>query len=102
MSAAPVRLCEIRAAAPLADDLGRIVGFCGAQAGFPLEVVTRPAGPGPAAITLHLTPAEAAPDHRVWCLVCRLACLCPQARVGALVHAAASFRSAKPAARRSA
>ncbi|MBA3848848.1 MAG: hypothetical protein C0502_02485 [Opitutus sp.] len=86
-------LCEIRAATgALAAELEHVVTYCAAQAGIHATVLQLPSGgTGTAQITLRLPPEAAGPGERVWCLVCRLACLCPQARVGVLVQAAPAF-----------
>jgi len=44
-------------------------------------------------ITLHLPTVLAAEQHQVWCLACRLACLCPQARVSVLILGQDAFAS---------
>ncbi|AHF94406.1 hypothetical protein OPIT5_14695 [Opitutaceae bacterium TAV5] len=41
--------------------------------------------------TLHLSPGQAVSQHAVWCLACRLACFCPDARVSVLVAASPAF-----------
>lgn len=85
--------CEIHAPdATLAAGLERTVAFCLTQSAFRPDLVTREIAETPATVTLHLSPEQASPDHPVWCLVCHLACLCPQARVGVLVQAADSFQ----------
>lgn len=40
-------------------------------------------------LTLHLPAELAATQPQVWCLACRLACFCPDARVSVLVLGAA-------------
>jgi hypothetical protein len=49
-------------------------------------------------LTLHLPAELAVSQHPVWCLACRLACFCPDARVSVLVRGEASF--ARTASRR--
>lgn len=91
----PTIACEIHAPdATLAAGLERTVTFCLEQSPFRADLVTREIAETDATVTLHLSPEQASPDHPVWCLVCRLACLCPQARVGVLVQAADSFQPA--------
>lgn len=90
-------VCTIEAPGSLAADLEWSVNFCAGQTGFPLLALARLCDAGDPVITLHLSPGQAAPDHPAWCLVCRLACLCPQARVGVLVHAAGLFTPLQPA-----
>lgn len=82
-------LCEIHAPASAALNLERAVAFCAEKSGHALNIVTRePANPRePATITLHLPPATAGSDQPIFCFICRLACLCPQARVGVFVPA---------------
>lgn len=90
-------LCEICCVSGDAADLARIVTFCAEQTGLALALVTTAAQPNEApTITLHLGPDDAGPGHPTLCLACHLACLCPQARIGTLVHASHEF----PALRR--
>jgi hypothetical protein len=87
-------LCEIRtSSAALAADLERVVAFCASKAGLEIAIVTRPPDESTATIVLQIPAHLAAVNDAVWCFVCRLACLCPQARVGALVPAADAFAS---------
>lgn len=86
-------LCEISCPPDQAANLAGVVAFCAEQIGLALDLVTteRSASTAPT-ITLHLGPDEAGPGHLTLCFVCRLACLCPQARVGTVVHATQAFR----------
>ena len=96
-------VCEI--IAPHAADaaaLGAIARTCARDAGQPLavEVVPRNASVREAVLTLRVPAELAAGQHEVWCLACRLACFCPQARVSVLVLGADAF--SRPSRRRSA
>ncbi len=93
-------LCEIHAPASAALNLERAVAFCAEKSGHVLNIVTRePANPREAAtITLHLPPATAGGEQPIFCFICRLACLCPQARVGIFVPAQDLF-AAQPISR---
>lgn len=93
-------LCEIQAPAAEALNLERTVSFCAEQSGHTLNIVTRePTNPRETAtVTLHLPPAAAAADQPIFCFICRLACLCPQARVGVFVPAQELF-AAEPVRR---
>ena len=94
-------LCEIsaRSAEPLAD-LELIARLCARDIGQSLVVHAHATtlASEPAVITLHLPVEFAASQHPAWCLACRLACFCPQARVSVLVSAAAAF-TARPSRR---
>lgn len=86
-------LCEISCPPDQAANLAGVVAFCAEQIGLDLDLVTTDRLPPEApTITLHLGPDDAGPGHQTLCFVCRLACLCPQARVGTLVHATHAFR----------
>lgn len=84
-------LCVIHAEEHQSADLASVVTFCSSQTGFAIEVVTHASSDPKPVVTLHLAPERASADNPVWCLVCRLACLCPQARVGALIYAHGAF-----------
>jgi len=86
-------LCEISCPPEQAANLAGVVAFCADQIGLALDLVTteRTTGDAPT-ITFHLSPDDAGPGDLTLCFVCRLACLCPQARVGTLVHATPAFR----------
>lgn len=87
-----VTQCDICATPEEAADLAHIVSFCADQAGLVLALVTTAARPNEApTITLHLGPDDAGPGHPTLCFACHLACLCPQARIGTLVHAPHEF-----------
>ena len=86
-------LCEISCPPGQTPNLAGVVAFCAEQIGLELDLVTTERSTGEApTITLHLGPNEAGSGHLTLCFVCRLACLCPQARVGTLVHATHAFR----------
>jgi len=102
MGASASILCEIHAPDRLATDLAWTVHFFAGQTGQSLTAVASEDRVSEPAVTLHLQPGQNSPAHPVWCLVCRLACLCPQARVGILVHAADSFGHVRTSHRRSA
>lgn len=92
--------CEIRAPGKVAADLTHIAEFCAGEIGLAIEVVTRDERVSEPLVTLHATPEQAVSQHPIWCLVCRLACFCPQARVSVLVRAESAFRPGpRPAAR---
>jgi hypothetical protein len=85
--------CEIHAPrAAQAAALAEIAVACARDVGQPLLVKTLLIGgreKTTPVLTLHL-PVELAPSrHQVWCLACRLACFCPQARISVLVTGAA-------------
>jgi hypothetical protein len=83
--------CEIRAPSPMLADLERITRFCADEIGQSMEVLTREISHGAPLITLHLPAEQAASQHHVWCLACRLACFCPNARASVLVRAETQF-----------
>jgi hypothetical protein len=85
--------CEIHAGATALADLTAIVRFCAGELGLAIEIVPRASGE-PATIVLQLSADQAAAQHPVWCLACRLACFCPDARVSVLVQAQPLFASA--------
>ncbi len=105
-------VCEIHATGSTSGDLERIARFCSDEIGQSMDVLTRDISHGAPSITLHLPAEQAATQHPVWCLACRLACFCPNARVSVLLRAEAQFAAAsarrigsprrKPAARRDA
>jgi hypothetical protein len=110
ISSAPAAIvCEIFAAdAVRAAALAEIAAALGRDVGQPLLARTvvgrRPPPAAAPTLTLHLPAEFAASQHEVWCLACRLACFCPQARVSVLVTGAtfASTAAAAPLRRRSA
>ena len=90
-------VCEIISPAPApAAALAEIAVTCADDVGLPLAVRTlhvgRPVASEPT-LTLHLPLSLASSQHQVWCLACRLACFCPDARVSVLVLGDAAFRS---------
>ena len=86
--------CEILAPrAADGDVLAVIARTCARDTGQPItvKVVDADAPVREPVVTLRLPAELAASQHQVWCLACRLACFCPQARVSVLVLGAASF-----------
>lgn len=90
-----VILCEISAPrSSQAAVLAEIAGLCARDTGQRLIVKTPAIGPAAEGrdavpvITLHLPAELAASQHPIWCLACRLACFCPDARVSVLVQGA--------------
>ena len=100
MSAAVTALaivCEIHAPrAAQAAALAEIATVCARDVGQRLIVRTLAIGVdgGEPALTLHLPVELAIDQHRIWCLACRLACFCPNARVSVLVRGEAAFTPA--------
>lgn len=91
-------VCEIIApAAAQASALAAIAGVCARDVGQRLIVRRRTTRLAPftagitALVTLHLPAALAAAQHPVWCLACRLACFCPDARVSVHIACASEF-----------
>ncbi len=84
-------ICEIHATGSTVGDLERIARFCADEIGQSMDVLTREVGGGDALITLHVSAEQAASQHPVWCLACRLACFCPNARVSIFVRAETKF-----------
>lgn len=90
-------LCEIHAPSLRQEDaLRQIVETCARDAA--LQVVTdthriprNRRGSISTHITLQMTADIAACQHEAWCMVCRLACFCPQARVSVLVLGGNAF-----------
>lgn len=83
--------CEIRSSSPAQlAGLAQIAGTCAADLGQRLEL--NPCAPESrkreSTITLHVSAEQTASDPDVWCLACRLACFCYEARVSVLVHGA--------------
>jgi hypothetical protein len=94
MSPAHPITCEILAPSAIdAVALRAIAEACARDTGQPLTVKPVPldAPMKEAALTLLLPVDLASSQHQVWCLACRLACFCPQARVSVLVLGAGSF-----------
>lgn len=87
-------LCEIIAPrVALARALAEIAATCARDVGQPIKLKScgvRAAAHEPM-LTLHLSAEVAASQHRVWCLACRLACFCPEARISVLVHGEGAF-----------
>ncbi|MET0261256.1 MAG: hypothetical protein ABW223_00045 [Rariglobus sp.] len=92
-------VCEIIASrAAKAAALAEIAATCARDVGqkviFKTLVVSPAKAPEPV-LTVHLPVEFAASQHQVWCLACRLACFCPDARVSVLVRGESAF-GAKP------
>lgn len=89
----PAIACEI--VAPSRDQgvaLSAIAHVCARDVGLSLRVRRRqPAAAPEALVVLHLPAALAAAQHPVWCLACRLACFCPDARVSVHVSCLDAF-----------
>lgn len=86
--------CEVRAPRPaVAGALTEIARIVGKDLGQPLEIecAPLPREAKQALITLHLPAALAATHSHVWCLACRLACFCTDARVSVLIRAEEAF-----------
>jgi len=95
--------CEIRAAdRPTAGALAHIARTCAQDLRQPLRILPRTGGTPSAApvLTLHLPAELAASQNPVWCLACRLACFCSNARVSVLVSATAEFARPRASRRR--
>lgn len=96
-------VCEIVAAhAALASGLAEIAAACAKDVGQSIalkQLVIGSATTEPV-LTLHLPAEQAASQHQVWCLACRLACFCPNARVNVLVRGETAFREKPDRVRR--
>lgn len=91
--------CRIHASKRLAAILAQIVESCARDLGQ--SVLVEPgAGGNSAAPTITLVlPAEwVVEQHHAWCLACRLACFCPDARVSVLVTGAVAAGASAPGA----
>ncbi|CAM2772736.1 hypothetical protein [Rariglobus hedericola] len=103
MSSLPAIICEITAPrSAQAAALAEIAGLCARDAGQRLVVKTlvigrSKTGVNEPVLTLHLPVELASSQNQIWCLACRLACFCPDARVSVLVQGA--FAGAEKAAR---
>jgi hypothetical protein len=87
-------VCEIHARrASQAAAFAEIAVVCARDVGQPLAVkkLVMGAEAREAVLTLHLPVELAVDQHRVWCLACRLACFCPDARVSVLVRGETVF-----------
>lgn len=87
-------LCEILAPRSAdAAELAEVAAVCARDVGQPLTVRTSRIGKSAreALLTLHLPAGLATSQPEVWCLACRLACFCPDARVSVLVLGAKTF-----------
>lgn len=99
MAATDSLLCEVCSPDdPTASALAEIATACARELGLSLAIKTAAvrakAGPHstPSVLTLHLPVEQAASQHEVWCLACRLACFCPSARVSVLVLGQSHFQ----------
>jgi len=87
-------VCEIHAPrSSQAAALAEIAAVCARDVGQSLVARTLAIGSDclEPALILHLPVELAVAQHRVWCLACRLACFCPNARVSVLVCGENSF-----------
>ncbi len=94
MAATPLLIAEIRAGKrSLSLDLAEIAGECARDVGLPLVTDARTPRhfEGTPSLVLHAPVDVAAEQHPVWCLACRLACFCPDARVSVMVHSETGF-----------
>jgi hypothetical protein len=85
--------CEIAAASnEAAAELQRIAQVCAKDVGVEMTFSRGPRRKRsmPPVFTLKMSASLAASQHPVWCLACRLACFCPQARVSVLVQSLAA------------
>jgi hypothetical protein len=97
----PDIVCVIVAANPkVAVQLAAITRVCAQDVGQPLVIKSQVKSANASTVTLHLPAAVAIAQHAIWCLACRLACFCPDARVSVLVRAETTFARV-PHARRS-
>lgn len=98
----PAIACEVLAKNDeTAGAIAEIANVCARDVGQPLVVKARvDDAAGKEALTLHLPAALAVAQHPIWCLACRLACFCPNARVSILVRAETSFGPKQTARRR--
>ena len=91
-------VCEILAPrAALAAGLAEIAATCAKDVGQPIALKRLVIGSHAhePTLTLHLPVELASSQHQVWCLACRLACFCPDARVSVLVRGQAAFALSK-------
>lgn len=98
---APGLRCEIRASKRLAPILASIVQTCAGDLGLLIVVERALAGNAAIpAITLTLPVERMIEPDQTWCLACRVACFCPDARVSVLVTGVpeASARAARDTA----
>lgn len=94
-------LCEVRAPKPaLAGALTEIARIVGKDLGQPLDIECAPLPKEAkhALITLHLPVSLASSHSHIWCLACRLACFCTDARVSVLIRAEEVFLPPTPSA----
>lgn len=80
--------------------LAAIALVCARDVGQTLRVRRLRADAGTEALlVLHLPASLAATQHPVWCLACRLACFCPEARVSVHVSCREVFGRTRRAPR---
>lgn len=95
---APVIRCEIvTSTSAAAASLAEIAAKCAHTTGHVLVPVKLEAQrPVKQPLLTLLLPLElAGAQNEVWCLACRLACFCPDARISVLVQAAEAFPKQK-------
>ncbi len=81
--------CEICAPRRLTPILGNIVLTCARDLGQPIHIVAARGDKAAVPVITLVLPAELViQPHQAWCLACRLACFCPDARVSVLVTGA--------------
>ncbi len=89
-SVMPPLHCEILARRPAqAGTLAEILQICATDLGQTITLEShaeRSLSSGPV-VTLHLPAEVASSQNQVWCLACRLACFCPEARISVLISA---------------
>lgn len=102
LPANPAIVCEVLAKNnETAGAIAEIANVCARDVGQPLALQARvDHSAREETLTLHLPAALAAAQHPIWCLACRLACFCPDARVSILVQAETSFARKQTARRR--
>jgi len=90
MSLHPLIQCEIRAPENHTDLMIKTITACAQESEASIHYNTTESSEENS-ILLHLPVDLAGSQHPVWCLVCRLACYFPSARVSVLVHGESSF-----------
>jgi len=83
-------VCEIMADSATAAPLGAIARTCAVDIGQPLVVRLKHALRAEPSITFRVPVALLFEHDRAWCLVGRVACFCPQARVAVVIDATGS------------
>jgi len=92
MSIHPLIQCDISATVENTDLMTKIITACANESGAAVHC-TPTVSTDEDTILLHLPVEFAGAQHPVWCLVCRLACYFPSARVSVLVHGESAFSS---------